>query len=224
MSRILPNDRLLFVGSTRSGKSTIAMYFFSRFRVQRVLIDPKGEWQVDGCVTVRSPAELAAVLERGPIVRYVPSHDSPEEWEAVYGLLFDHGKRSRRGLVILTDECSSVGDANKYPRGFKLIQKQGAGLGIGHMVLDQRPKEIPRTAITEATHIFLVAPPLLTDDLDTIARQLREPAAKLADDLAGFPPHGFLWFDRRADELIECPPLTPAMIEASGAIAHKVTP
>lgn len=224
MARILPNDRLLYVGSTRSGKSTVAMYHFAQFKVQRVLIDPKGEWELEGAVTVRSPAELAAALERAPLIRYVPSHDTPEEWEAVYGLLFEHGRRSRRGLFVLTDETDSVGTANKYPRGLRLIEKQGAALGIGHAKLAQRPVEIPRPTVTEATHIFVFAPPLLTDDLDTIARQLRISAPELADELAGYPPHGFLWFDRRGDALTPCPPLTPEMIAASGAIAHKVEP
>jgi hypothetical protein len=223
-ARILPNDRCAYVGSTRSGKSTLGFYHFAHFRTQRVMIDPKGEWQLPGFVTVRAPHVLRASLERLPAIRYVPSVDDQDEWDAVYAALFEHGRATRRGLVILTDEVDSVGTANRYPRGLRLIQKQGAALGIGHQYFMQRPVEVPRPLITEATHIFVVAPPLLTDDLDTIARQLRISAAELAERLSAYPPHGFLWFDRRNDELIDCPPLTPEMIRASGASARKYTP
>lgn len=213
MARILPTDRLLLVGKTRSGKSTVAAYLFSLFRVQRVLIDPKGEWQVRGAVVVRSPAQLEQALDRAPLIRYVPARADRDEWEQVYAVLFE-----RRRLFVWTDEAASVSEAGWQPRGLRLLQMQGAGLGLGHMACTQRPVKIAPELRSEAEHVMVFAPPLARpDDLASVADELGLGRDQLRAELAELPPHGFLWFERRTGETTVCPPLPEHLRRASGA-------
>ncbi len=215
MARILPNDRLLLVGKTGSGKSTLAAYLFGELRVQRVIVDPKGEWRVRGAALARAPAQLEAALERYGLVRYVPRSGDREEWEEVYRLLFE-----RRRIFVWTDEAYSVSEANWQPRGLRLMQTQGRALGIGHMVCTQRPRNLSRELVTEAEHFFVFTPPLTGSDLDDVAREMGLEREELRAALLELPEHGFLWYDRRLGETTVCQPLPEELRRRAAASAR----
>lgn len=219
MARILPTDRILVAGKTRTGKSTVALYLFSRFRGQRVAIDPKAEWVMPGALTVRSPEQLAVALERAPLIRYIPTRADRDEWEAVYGLLFETVRRRRRGLVILTHEAAAVSSASWRPTGLRMIQQQGAALGIGHVVCTQRPVHVAKELLTEAEHVFVFTPPFKNrQDLVDLAPVMNLTADELRDRLVALPEYSFLWWDDRAGELTTVPGgLGPELRAATGA-------
>lgn len=218
---ILPNDRHLFVGKTGSGKSTAGTVLWSRLvgagGPQGVVVDPKDEWHVRGAARVSRPRLLELALREHRLIHYVPSEDSVEEWEAVYAHLFESRRARwvRGGLIVLTDEATSMTTGNRAPRGLKLIQTQGRGLGIGHLAMTQRPRDISRVLITEAEHVWLFGPPLVLDDLTSIARELGRSREDVRELIGELPPHGMLWWNRRADSLTYVEPLPAHLLNRS---------
>jgi hypothetical protein len=214
---ILASDRVLLVSSTRSGKSTLASYLFSLFGCQRCLIDPKGEWIVPGAVVTRRPDDLAAALDSAPLVQFVPSTLERQELEDAYEAVFV----GRSDLVLWSDELGAVCLDGWAPRYLRVFNTQGAGLGLGHLQCAQRPRRIPREAVTEAQHFFIFESGLAFDDLSDLAREMNLSVDELRSELEALPEYGYLWWQRRERSISAADPLPPELLARAQRDAYK---
>lgn len=216
------NDRVLVLGSTGSGKSELLNVLFTSMSggAQRVLIDTKHEFAVDG---VEPVSEAAAIDWRAPVIVYRDAGGGPREMQELFAAL-----HARRRVTACVHELSDVCDyhAGRTPPAFNAYVSKGRALGQGLLAGSQRPFEVPSRARSEADHVFLFVPrfPLEQDHkaaAQTIGMSPDELARALDGLLAELGPHSFLHFDRREGRTVACTPLAES--ERSGIIVHRPT-
>jgi hypothetical protein len=212
----------------RSGKSELIRYLFSLAQVPRVLVDPKGEWTIPGVPrhTLRATfpaaadAEVAAIDWTADVVHVKPAwlgQSSSSPARAQLSALYDRIMRVPGELLVWTDEGYGVSSASWAPPGLLELQVAGAGMGKGHFVATQRPRNVSRELLTEADHLWLFSP-LDADDIDAARRGFPFLTQTKALELMGsLEPHGFLWADRREKRLAVCSPLTTAEMTLGAA-------
>lgn len=202
------NDRTLIVGKTTSGKSVIAGYLIAAMTgCRRVVIDPKGMLQL-GVEPVR---DVARIDWAAPIIHYIPTRFTPDEYEELYEAVFFAGGP----MLVYTDESGGVGPtkAGFAPRYLTALQAQGAQLGMGHIYCAQRPKNIASELRTECEHCFLIGPPPPKIDIDTLAADLgvqgggTELTRRIREAREHEGEYAFLWYSRAGDELVTCAPI-----------------
>lgn len=168
---ISPSDRVLIVGKTGSGKTTLAKVFLKAY----------------------SPVVILDSLYR----------TADSDWPPAFTIFRDvdqfsqYIKRTfhRGNYVVYIDELLEV--AEHDPDIFSLLVTRGRAQGIGTWYATQRPRGIPRIALSEAEHLFVFRLALLDD-------------RKLIYELVGQesvlrPPvdsYGFWYYDVRKDQLI----------------------
>jgi hypothetical protein len=217
--------RLTAVGATRSGKSELLRYLFTAGTsagARGVLIDPKGEWAIEGVPRVdlsrgveqtglRAVQQARDEVRRGVDWQARLVHVRPR-WQARAQLVALYGELARLpgDVVVWTDEAYGVSDGNWAPPGLLELQTAGASRGHAHLAGAQRPRNVKRELFTEADHVFMFGR-LDSEDVK-VARQgapflgVRESLRLLAD----LPEWGYLWIDRRAGVVRVADPLPDA--------------
>jgi len=217
------SDRVLVVGMNGNGKSELAAHLFNQVRCRRVLVDPKGDWQVAGAPRYRlraqtesnAQAELEGVDWAAPIVHVQPDALNRPQLEALYAQL-----DRLAPCLVWTDEAYMATTGSWEPRGLRSIQTTGRSRGIGHLACTQRPKNISVTLRTEAQHIFVFRD-VGSEDLASLLEHLPYVAnlfdLSMTKVLAELPEYGFVWFDRGARDVRICDPL-PAELLGAGIV------
>lgn len=212
------NDRTLVLGYTGSGKSELLNHHFSAMRCQRLLIDTKDEWAIAGVPRAATVAELDW---SAPILHYCPPTNDLEEFDHLFRQAFH-----RQHLSVCVHELADLCDfrPNAAPRAVRDYLSKGRAHGLGLLGASQRPVEMPKRALTEAQHVFIVVPRMSGADLDAIASMVDRPPAEVAQLLDGLHEtegnHSFMWFDRASREFIRCRPLNNAT-RARGIIRKR---
>lgn len=225
-------QRVTATGMNRSGKSEILRNLFATFQTRRVLVDPKGEWVLEGAqlhqLRATTPDQAQAEVEgidwSAPLVHVQPAWQGhgAREARAQLGALYDRIARVPGELVVWTDEAYGVSSGAWSPGGFFNLQVAGAGRGHGHLAATQRPRNVATELFTEADHLFVV-PPLSADDLAHVINQGApflplEEARRLVLEL---PPHGYLYVNRRDREVMIGDPLPAHLLEHGRGLVHK---
>jgi hypothetical protein len=203
------NDRTLVLGFTRSGKSELINHQFSSMRCQRLLIDTKDEWVVDG---VERVASIEAIDWSAPIIHNAPIDNDRDDFDRLFGLAYQ-----RRHLVVCVHELADLCEFNSHatPPKVRTYLSKGGAHGLGLLGASQRPVEMPKRALTECQHVFVLVPRMTQPDLEAIGQMIDRPAsevAQLIDQLhAEQGDHSFLWFNRWTRQLVFCKPLGEEM-------------
>lgn len=209
------HDRALVVGKTRSGKSVLARYLVGQMTgARRLLVNVKGLEQV-GVAPVRS---LEAIDWSAPVVDFIPPSMHDQVFADLYRAAFERGGPR----VIWLDEAMGVTRANYAPEHLRLVQQQGAALGIGHVYCSQRPQNIATELKSEAEHIFICGTVFARRDLDALAVEMGLSGDELSRRLRELHgDHGdfaFLWYERGSGELTDCAPLPEAWVGDQGGL------
>lgn len=218
MSGMLYNERAAVIGKTRSGKSELLNVQFSALACQRVLIDTKDEFAIDGVEPVSDPA---AIDWDERTIHYVDSGGGAEEFDELFAAL---GRRRRIVVCVheLADLCEHrPGKTGRWVSGY--FTKGGAH-GRGALCGTQRPVNVPPVALTEADHMFYVVPRLAKrSDHQALADALDLNADELAGELTTLHrekgPHSYLWWNRREQQLTAWDPL-PEQLRARNIVAR----
>lgn len=183
----LPNQRMLIVGTTGSGKSVLERHLL-RLYSRSIVVDPKGTLgggergggHLPGYELAKSPRELERLSRRHEHVQYRPEirWQNQADWERIFSYIY------RRGHTMLAiDELFDVHHWNRPPDSLRRCLTSGRELGIGFIGCTQRPRGIDRRIITES-EIFAVFH--LRDPDDRRFLQARIGPGRL-------PPYGFWW-------------------------------
>jgi hypothetical protein len=212
------NQRIVDVGMNRSGKSEWMRYAFVELNVARVLVDPKGEWFIEGVPRIDltatdllgARAQVKAAIDLAqPLIHIKPGWKAKEQLEALFEAI--GGRRGPQFVWI--DECYGVSTSSWCPAGLHQLLVAGAGLGQGVGACTQRPVKVAPEFFTEADHV-LIFPPLEKDDFREALQGVPFVTVDEATRLAGeLPQHGYLWADRREKTIAIGPPL-PAELRA----------
>jgi hypothetical protein len=211
------HDRQLALGFTGRGKSELLNVLFAGVRCQKLLLDSKNEFAIDGVTPARNADELDW---RQPILHYIPTEGRPAEYDELFRACF-----TRRHLVVCVHELSDVCEyqASRTPPAFDRYVSQGRAHGLGLLAGSQRPRNIPVRARTESEHVYVFPPSLSPEDHDEVARilgrrpdELRQVLDGLLEELGDY---SYLHFDRAARELTALPPL-PEHLRARSAVSR----
>lgn len=152
--RIRSNDRCFFVGSTGSGKTTLAKSLL--WNLPHVLvIDPKRTFSVPASWPKQSaiytdPSQIFGHRGDETII-YRPSIAAMDDGcNDVFAWVFDGGNR-----IIYVDEVMSITRGNRIGREYDRCLRLGRERGIGTWSATQRPAAIPLVVMTEAEHDFI---------------------------------------------------------------------
>lgn len=211
------SERALIVGSTGSGKSELINLLFAGVRCQRVLLDTKDEFSIEGVEPVR---DVADIDWRERTVHFIASDEDPVgDCADLFAAV-----RSRHNVVVAVHELADVCDFNpaKTPGSFNAVLSKGRARGQGLIMGTQRPVQVPVRARSESEHVFFIGEPLIeASDHKAVATAMGQNPAALFDlilgtqhDLGGEPdPHGrrhaFVGFDRNRRQLLRYPPIPP---------------
>lgn len=229
---ILWQDRILCVGPTGCGKSTVVDGLFASLDGlgRRLVIDPADSQAtlVPGAKTVNGPdndrladdvviRQVMTALEQqrdAATLRFVPG--DPARWSEYEGAY--RWALERSPVFVWLDEAFyAMPSQGKMPPAARRYLIWGRKYQAGHMACHTRPVEIDRNLLVQAAHVLTWRQPL-RDDLKVLAEQFGmdprdlwalmaelEPA-RLPDGTAHPTATGFLWFDRRRNEVTIQPP------------------
>lgn len=151
-SQLIPQrtDRIVLLGMTGSGKTTLARYLLNS-RKYRVVADYKGRIDWPEYRLCRSLKELTK--RREPSLLYRPNYAESMDadacnrfWEWIY---------QRGGTTAYADEVSAFTSGDVYPFFYGACLVRGRELGIEVWSGTQRPTKIPQVVLSESEHAYV---------------------------------------------------------------------
>ncbi len=150
MIKITSSNRVMIVGTTGSGKTELVKNLLaSQNRV--IIIDPKHEFKLEGFKVNKNfnyPNAFTKTFRQ--ILRPRPGRDDERLAEFLYTAY------KRRNVTIYCDELAVIEES--YPETLsvmKVIQVTGRSRHVGIWNATQRPRNFPRTFMTESEVFFM---------------------------------------------------------------------
>lgn len=191
---IQPNDRILNVGKTGSGKTHLAKIYCRGFKNVLVL-DTKGTFTWDGVPIIKKYDELKKVEGGKFIYRPIDSEMNEDYYDAFFEFCYKRGH-----TVALVDELAQVMEsASDILPNWKNIMQRGRELNVGIFNCTQRPRGVPKMALSEAEHTFCFRLKL-DDDRKHMAEFMGKEIVETR--LKG---HGFFYMHESMDKAIHVP-------------------
>lgn len=184
------NERIIIVGKTGTGKTTLARYITTATR-RLMVIDSKGslgKWDLEpfddeSLERLRSGKEpvRARVLK--------PPESGREFYAEVFKEIYDAGN-----VVVYIDELFAVvPPGSRAPEYMTACYTRGREFGVGVWASTQRPSSIPLIAISEAEHFFMFRL-TLAEDRKRMSEFMGEAVLRPIRDR-----HGFYYVNAAAD-------------------------
>ena len=154
LSAIAPrhDERMLLVGKTRTGKTTLAMQILPKY-LNVLAIDPLHVLKKKlppGYIIAGTPEGLPFAALRGKLILYQPRPEAMnwESYDRVYKWAFD-----RKNTMIYTDEGLRVMRSNgQAPPYMEACYTAGRQRGVGMITCTQRPAKVDLRVMSEAEH------------------------------------------------------------------------
>jgi hypothetical protein len=158
---IAPNDRVIILGRSGTGKTVLAQKLLLLVR-NAIIVDTK--MNDPGWDAVGEEVLARKIYKTGagrwwwkPSDEFLADEDNAEQFFA-----WCYRRNGRR--VVYLDELLDVAPrANSFPVSLKLLATRGRSAGVGLWSTTQRPVDVPKFALTEANHYFVF---YLSDDDD----------------------------------------------------------
>lgn len=202
-------DRVVIVGQTGMGKTTLGKFLVGMLQPARtIIIDPKADY--DSGIQPTSDIGVFEQQLRGPVAHFVPSAFDWDYLEEMCMVLW----HTPGPYICVIDEPAEISKPNRVPTGARLLATQGRKERKMLMVFPQRLAECHPSLRSQAEHYFILVPPPIALDLQTLAGHIGIEATVLKGKLEQLhEQHGLyshLWFVRtgeRGPELRHCGPL-----------------
>lgn len=210
------NDRALIIGATGSGKSELINVLLAGVRCQRLVIDSKHEFELP---EVEPAYSVGAIDWRQRTILFRPAPDAARKvWDDVFRAAYSRPN----ALVVAVHELGDVCDfqPSSTPTWFNAYLSKGRSRSKGLLAGTQRPVQIPKRALTESDHVYMVGERLMwAPDHDAVAqamgrnpRELAQLIDRVQEQLGGEPDpqgrtHAYIGFTRARREVKAYPPL-----------------
>ena len=187
-----PDQRLILVGATGTGKTTLARELLKPFK-KIIVIDSKctygGKKGEEGYVMVNSPSALRNLRGSVDLIQYRPGerYQNPADYDDVYKWCY-----RRQDIMVYTDEAFLVHHGSYAPDYLRACITCGRELGIGMITGTQRPRGLDLRLLTEA-EIFISFELRHRDDRKRMAEMGGE-------EFMETPPKHSFWVWRAGDK------------------------
>jgi len=217
------NKRIILLGKTRTGKSTMARMLLKMKAAEGwwiIIVDPKKDWMLrDGGRTVIPYGELDLKGDRpfrgsvdNPIQSnvFIPEAKviiyEPTSWDEFLDTMVD-AAMTHKFVIFYFDEIRQLATSNKAPQKFIVLYTQGAAAMCGAWAGNQRPFGIP-TDMKDQAEIWIVFTLIDADDrMDIGKRYMPKNKYTVWFMLNMLPYYYFLYYDDRMPGPIILPPL-----------------
>ena len=152
LSELIPprTDRTVLVGTTGSGKTTLARQLLDSYPVV-VVHDAKGLLKWPDYRVLTNWRELTRAREAKLIYRPSAKELRSElDQECFFRWIY-----TRRNTVLYVDEVYSIAYRDELPPSYFACLTRGRERGIGILSATQRPTKIPNVILSESEHYFL---------------------------------------------------------------------
>lgn len=149
--QIPPNDRVIFVGGTGSGKTTLAKYVISQSKKWKAVYDAKGYIDWRGFVRYHTVDTIAEAKE--PRIIYNPTIEEETDYEA-QDAFFKQVYTQKNRLLYVDEAYALLGETRPSPY-LRACLTRGRERGISTYISTQRPAGIPVVLMSEAEHFFV---------------------------------------------------------------------
>lgn len=191
---IQPNDRSVFIGKTGSGK-TYAGKMYARGFQNVMVLDTKGTFTWDKVPVVRTFDKLQKLGAGKFIYRPIDSEMNEDYYDAFFEFCYKRGE-----TVVFVDELAQVMDsASDILPNWKNIMQRGRELNVGIMNCTQRPRGVPKMALSESEHTFCFRLKL-EDDRKHVAEFM---GREIID--VQLKKHGFFYMHESMDKAVLVP-------------------
>lgn len=187
-----PDQRLIVVGATGTGKTTLMKELIRPFK-KVIIIDSKCTWEgkrgQEGYHMVHNPRALQGLRASVDFIQYRPDerHQTVVDYDEVYKWCY-----RRTDILVVTDEAFLVHHGSYAPDWLRACVTCGRELGIGMITGTQRPRGIDLRLMTEA-EIFVA--------FDLRHRDDRKRMAEMGgDEFMERPPKHAFWIWRAGDQ------------------------
>ena len=195
---IRPDDRVIAIGMTGSGKSTILGNLWAAYPGQRLLIDVNDGYELGpasldpetggGCKC----ENVAGIDWRARSIHLVPRSHSQQAYDDLYAAIWERAGHGY-GICVWLDEAYGPTTPNVAPRWLRAAITQGRKRRILHLAATQEPVNVLPVLLSQANHMFCFQLGPRPDDLDRVARrfgwrgpELQHELAQLAQDEGRF--------------------------------------
>lgn len=199
-----PTERMLIVGATGTGKTTLARKLIQSYIAEDeeasvIIIDPKCTYDTgdDDFKMVRAPSALMW-SGRHRLIHYRPNEENQDvgSYDKVYKWAY-----RRKNILVYTDETYLTMRHTQSPDWQRACVTCGRELGIGMIFATQRPSGIDLRIYTESEHkvCFYLAH---DDDRKRMAQEMgkvvmTDPVIAAESLGGGEHPHAFWRWDSR---------------------------
>ena len=187
-----PDQRMILVGATGTGKTTLARELLRPFKAV-IVIDSKctygGATGEPGYTLAHNPKELKRLRASVDFIQYRPdeNHQNVVDYDEVYKWCY-----RRQGIMVYSDEAFLVHHGSYAPDWLRACVTCGRELGIGMITATQRPRGIDLRLMTEA-EIFVAFDLRHKDDRKRMAEMG-------GDEFMERPPKHAFWLWRAGDQ------------------------
>jgi hypothetical protein len=208
------NDRTLVLGETGSGKSVLLNLLLSQLRCQRVLLDTKWEWTVDGIEPV---SDVGAIDWTAPVIHYRDDRGDLADFDRLFEACLRRRGAAGYGLVVCVHELADLcgHSTGATPKWVNAYITKGRAHGLGLLGGSQVPVNMPMAAKTQAQHVFAFVPGFTDAEHErAVAKLMNLTVPQLQGVLnqaAGHGEHSYAWFDQRAKRIAIRPPLPDSL-------------
>jgi hypothetical protein len=191
---IQPNERVVNVGKTGSGKTYLGKLYCGGFQNVMVL-DTKGTFTWDKVPVIRTFDELRKQKGGKYIYRPIDSEMNEDYYDAFFEFCYRRGE-----TMVFVDELAQVMEsASDILPNWKNIMQRGRELNVGIFNCTQRPRGIPKMALSESEHTFCFRLKLEDD-----RRHMSEFMGREIIDVK-LQGHGFFYMHESMDKAILVP-------------------
>lgn len=159
------DERVIFVGKTGTGKTTLARNLLAHQR-RLVVCDGKGtlwRWGLEDIDVSDLPRRLGNRSEGR--YRLPPGTD----WDTAFSMLLELGP-----VVVYIDELYAVVEPGRRSAALSALQTRGRELGVSVWAATQRPTWVPLTSLSES-EVWFVFRLQLPDDRRRVEAVLGQP-------------------------------------------------
>jgi hypothetical protein len=191
---IQPYERIVVIGKTGTGKTHISKAYCNAFKNVLVL-DTKGTFTWNKAPVIRTLDKLMKVGSGKFIYRPIDAEMHEDYYDAFFEFCY-----KRRHTVAFVDELAQVMEnASDILPNWKNIMQRGRELNVGIFNCTQRPRGIPKMALSESEHTFCFRLKL-EDDRKHVAEFMGREVVDVR-----LKKHGFIYMHESADKAIVMP-------------------